>query len=232
MIDNEKLLAAIPLRHSVRRYESTPLSEDVLAVLRREVAECNSESGLNIQLVVDERRAFTGIFAYGSFAGVANYFVMAGAKGAVADEKIGYYGERLVLTAQTLGLNTCWAGLSYRKIKGAFHLAAGERVACMIALGYGQTPGVQHKMKTLEQVSNASAATPGWFTDGVRAALLAPSAINQQKFSFEYIAGSDGQLPQVRADKGFSAVGYTRIDLGIAKLHFELAAGKQHFEWI
>jgi hypothetical protein len=28
------------------------------------------------------------------------------------DEKVGYWGEQLVLLAQTLGLNTCWVGLS------------------------------------------------------------------------------------------------------------------------
>lgn len=42
------------------------------------------------------------------------------------DERIGYYGEQLVLLAQALGLNTCWAGLSYRKVNGAYKIEKGR----------------------------------------------------------------------------------------------------------
>ena len=100
---------------------------------------------------------------------------------------VGYYGEHLVLFAQTLGLNTCWVGLSYSKVPGTYVLDEGEKIACYIALGYGETQGVGHKIKTVEQVSNASDVTPSWFRKGVEAALLAPTAVNQQKFSFEYV---------------------------------------------
>lgn len=147
------------------------------------------------------------------------------------DEKIGYYGEQLVLLAQTLGLNTCWAGLSYRKVSNAYQVNKGEKLTCMIALGYGQTQGVSHKIKTIEQVSNADASTPAWFRKGVEAALLAPTAINQQKFRFVYMGGESSKLPKVSAQRLFSMVGYTQMDLGIAKLHFEIAAGKENFEW-
>ena len=101
----------------------------------------------------------------------------------------------------------------------------------MIALGYGETQGVNHKIKTVEQVSNASDITPSWFKKGVEAALLAPTAVNQQKFSFKYV-GMSNNRHQVRAKKGFSMIGYTQIDLGIAKYHFEIGAGKDNFEWI
>jgi hypothetical protein len=80
-------------------------------------------------------------------------------------------------------------------------------------------------------VSNASDITPSWFKKGVEAALLAPTAVNQQKFSFKYV-GMSNNRHQVRAKKGFSMIGYTRIDLGIAKYHFEIGAGKDNFEWI
>ena len=61
--------------------------------------------------------------------------------------------------------------------------------------------------------------------------MLAPTAVNQQKFSFDYVSMKDGHH-QVRAKKGFSMIGYTKIDLGIAKYHFEVGAGKENFEWI
>jgi hypothetical protein len=65
----------------------------------------------------------------------------------------------------------------------------------------------------------------------VEAALLAPTAVNQQKFSFEYVGMSNGHH-QVLAKKGFSMIGYTQMDLGIAKYHFEIAAGIDKFKWL
>ena len=226
------LQEAIAARHSVRAYKDQPLSEDVVKVLEEKIAVLNRESKLHIQLIRNEPKAFLGTLAkYGRFRNVSNYIVMAGKKDDDLDERVGYYGEQLVLLAQTLGLNTCWVGLSYSKVPGTYVLDDGEKIACYIALGYGETQGTGHKIKTVEQVSNASDATPEWFCKGVEAALLAPTAVNQQKFSFEYI-GMKNSRHQVHAKKGFSMIGYTQMDLGIAKYHFEVGAGKVNFDWI
>lgn len=225
------LQEAITARHSVRKYIDKEIPADIVTVLQDKIAEYNKVGNLNIQLVLNETRAFTGMLSYGSFSGVRNYFVMVGKKGADLDERVGYYGEQLVLLAQTLGLNTCWVGLSYRKVPEAYNVGKDEKLACMIALGYGETQGVSHKIKTIEQVSNASDITPSWFKKGVEAALLAPTAVNQQKFSFEHV-GVKNNCHQIRAKKGFSMIGYTKMDLGIAKYHFEIGAGKVNFEWV
>ena len=225
------LQEAITARHSVRKYIDKEIPVDIVTVLQDKIAEYNKVGNLNIQLVLNETRAFTGMLSYGSFSGVRNYFVMVGKKGADLDERVGYYGEQLVLLAQTLGLNTCWVGLSYRKVPEAYNVGKDEKLACMIALGYGETQGVSHKIKTIEQVSNASDLTPAWFKRGVEAALLAPTAVNQQKFSFEYV-GMSNNRHLVRAKKGFSMIGYTKIDLGIAKYHFEIGAGKDNYKWL
>ena len=225
------LQEAITARHSVRKYIDKEIPADIVTVLQDKIAEYNKVGNLNIQLVLNETRAFTGMLSYGSFSGVKNYFVMVGKKGADLDERVGYYGEKLVLLAQTLGLNTCWVGLSYRKVPEAYNVGKDEKLACMIALGYGETQGVSHKIKTIEQVSNASDLTPTWFKRGVEVALLAPTAVNQQKFSFEYV-GMSNNRHLVRAKKGFSMIGYTQMDLGIAKYHFEIGADKNNFDWV
>ena len=225
------LSEAIVSRHSVRRYKDTPLPESVLSALREKIEDINRNAGLHIQLVTDEPKAFSGIMSYGSFSGVRNYLVMAGAKSENLDEKIGYYGEQLVLLAQTLGLNSCWAGLSYSKIPGTYELGEGEKIGCYIALGYGDTQGKGHKIKKAEEVSNADGNTPEWFRRGIDAALLAPTAVNQQKFRIEYLGPRDGALPEVSAKATFSMVGYARMDLGIVKYHFEIGAGKENFIW-
>ena len=225
------LLEAITARHSVRKYLDKEIPADIIAALQDKIAECNKVGNLSIQLVQNETKAFTGMLSYGSFSGVKNYLVMVGKKVKDLDERVGYYGEQLVLLAQTLGLNTCWVGLSYRKVPEAYNVGKDEKLVCMIALGYGETQGVPHKIKTVEQVSNASDITPSWFKKGVEAALLAPTEVNQQKFSFEYM-GMSNNHHQVRAKKSVSMIGYTQMDLGIAKYHFEIGAGKDNFEWI
>ena len=223
---------AIEARHSVRAYKDLPLSEKIVKLLEDELVKLNNEGQLHIQLICNEPKAFKGTMAkYGKFRNANNYIVMAGKKADDLDERIGYYGEHIVLLAQTLGLNTCWVGLSYSKVPGTYVLDEGEKIACYIAIGYGETQGSGHKIKTVEQVSNASDITPSWFKKGVEAALLAPTAVNQQKFSFEYV-GMSNNRHQVRAKKGFSMIGYTQMDLGIAKYHFEVGAGKVNFEWV
>ena len=225
------LQEAIEARHSVRAYKELPLVDDKVKVLKEQIDVLNHAGNLHIQLILNEPKAFQGTMAkYGKFRNVSSYIVMAGKKSEDLDERVGYYGEHLVLLAQTLGLNTCWVGLSYSKVPGTYVLADGEKIACYIAIGYGETQGVSHKIKTVEQVSNASDITPSWFKKGVEAALLAPTAVNQQKFSFEY-AGMSNNRHKVHAKKGFSMIGYTHMDLGIAKYHFELGAGKENFVW-
>ena len=216
---------AIVARHSVRRYQEKPLGADITERLNEEIALCNRDGGLHIQLVTDEPRAFSSKMAtYGKFSGVGNYLAMVGPKG--ADEAIGYYGERLVLLAQTLGLNSCWVGLSFRKQPDRYQVADGEKLHCVIALGYGLTQGVQHPMRPMEQFIKANIPLPDWFKSGMEAVVLAPTAVNQQKFEFELL---DDHTVAARAR--FTLIGYGQMDLGIAKYHFEVGAGKENFNW-
>ena len=162
------LQEAIEARHSVRAYKDQPLAADVVKVLEEKIAVLNREGKLHIQLIQNEPKAFLGTLAkYGKFRNVTNYFVMAGKKADDLDERVGYYGEQLVLQAQILGLNTCWVGLSYSKVPGTYVLNEGEKIACYIALGYGETQGVGHKIKTVNQVSNGSVVGAGKPESGI-----------------------------------------------------------------
>ena len=217
-----ELMEAIRRRHAVRQYTDRPLPPEVLAALMEETVACNRESGLHIQLVTNEPKAFDGFMAhYGKFRGVRNYLAFIGPKG--ADEKIGYYGERLVLKAAQLGLDSCWVAVSYRKGKCPVTVEGGEKLVCVASLGYGETHGVPHKSKPLEEVCKADRELPDWFRSGVEAALLAPTAMNQQKF----LLTLEGDTVQAESTGGF----YAKVDLGIVKYHFEVGAGKDHFTW-
>ena len=225
---NMELIEAVRARHSVRKYVDRPIAADAVTALQSEIEKSNAASGLHIQLVLDEPKAFaSGILKYGAFSGVKNYLVMAGPKGEAAQESIGYYGERLVLLAQTLGLHSCWVGLTYKKIPGTFTLAEGEVVYCVISLGYGAEEGVQHPLKPLAKFYETEGEAPAWFLSGVEAAVLAPTAINRQKFKF--ILHGDNK---VEAKALSSLVGYTRLDLGIVRYHFEIGAAPTPFTWV
>ena len=218
-------LEAIYARHSVRRYIDRPICEETERQLREEINRCNGESGLRIQLITGEPEAFGSILAhYGLFKGVRNYIAIVGRDTKELPGKAGYYGERIVLKAQMLGLNTCWVAATYSKRKSRIAVAEGERIVCVIAVGYGATQGRPHRnrpMKSLCRVEKEPA--PDWFCRGVEAAMLAPTAVNRQQFCITWT----GETVKAQATAG----GLANLDLGIVKYHFEVGAGKENFCW-
>lgn len=212
------MLEIMKQRHSVRQYENKTIEEEKKQIITSLIQDINFKTELNIQACFDEPKAFDTFMAhYGKFEGVTNYIALVGQKG--RDEEIGYYGEKLVLKIQSLGLNSCWVAMTYGKGKTKISKNRNEKLYCVLAIGYGKTQGVSHKIKSIDEVSNASNNTPDWFKIGVEAALLAPTAMNQQKFKFIY----KNDEVFIKTKIGF----YSKIDLGIAKYHFEIATGRQ-----
>lgn len=219
-----KLLEAIEKRHSVRNYIDKEIGNEISVELNKFISDSNEESGLNIQLILNEEKAFQGTMAkYGRFSGVKNYIAIVGKKGKDLDENAGYYGEQVVLKAQQLGLNTCWVALTYSKIPKVMKIARDEKLVLVIAIGYGLTNGVPHKSKSVEEVVNTKSKGEEWFYRGVEAALKAPTAMNQQKFKI-YV---NENIVSIKAGLGF----YSKVDLGIVKYHFEVGGGKDKFKW-
>lgn len=218
------IIEAMKQRHAVREYDGDrKIEQDKLDILNERISSINKESGLRIQLVTDEPKAFDGFMAhYGKFSCITNYIALIGKKDSSLNEKCGYYGEQLVLLAAQLGLDTCWVAMSYAKVKNAYDIAKGEKLCCVISLGYGKTHGIPHKSKTAKEVAVIKEDTPKWFIDGVNAALLAPTAMNQQKFGFML----DGDKVIAKAGKGI----LSDIDLGIVKYHFEIGADRKLFD--
>ena len=211
-------------RHSVRQYLDKKIPAEIRAQLDAYAAELNAEGNLHMQLIYDEPECFNSRMAhYGRFENCSNYIAMIGSIAPDLEERCGWYGERLVLKAQELGLNTCWAALTHGKSRAV--CGSDEKEVILIALGYGKTQGKAHRGKDFSSVTALSGACPDWFRRGVEAALLAPTAVNQQKFRFEIKDGN-----KVRAKAGLIG-SCLKIDLGIVKCHFELGAGKENFVW-
>lgn len=219
------LMEAIQARHSVRQYTGETLREGHIAALQEEIVACNRSSGLHIQLITNESKAFSGFFShYGWLRGVTDYIALVGKDNDQLDELCGYYGEHLVLKAQQMGLNTCWVGGTYKKSRAVFRVEPGEKLCLVIAVGYGKEQGKARKSKTFAQVAEAEENCPKWFRKGVEAALLAPTAINQQKFRL--ILQNDKVEAKTRPGP------FVKVDLGIVKYHFEVGAGKENFKWV
>ena len=206
------IMEAIDARHSVRAYKDMAIPQEVRDRL---------DAFLNITIAYDDTEGFDSRLAhYGSFSNVRNYVILKGSKRADFDFACGYYGEKIVLYAQELGLNTCWTALTFNKKKVKELVPAGEALCMVIALGYGETQGNAHKSKSMFDVIDVKGGMPEWFVAGVESALKAPTAMNQQKFCFML----ENDEPSVRV-KGLGT--FTKVDLGIVAYHFEAATGKR-----
>lgn len=215
---------AIYERHTVRKYTEKAIPAETVALLNSRVAENNSKFNLAIKLVTGNSEGIMAAAKLLLGQGVNNYFILAGEDSPDLDEKLGYCGADLILYAQTLGLNTWWIGGMFSR-KGAEKNLGGKnlRINGVIAVGYGETHGVQHKSKQPEQISSYTGEAPDWFKAGVDAVLHAPTALNRQSFT---ITGKGNKV-----SIGYAKGPFSGIDLGIGKYHFETGAGKENFEW-
>ena len=55
------LIEAIKARHSVRKYTDRVIDDETALKLKAFIEECNKESGLKMQLVLNDKDAFKGL---------------------------------------------------------------------------------------------------------------------------------------------------------------------------
>ena len=213
-------------RHMVRAYTDTPLPSDIIAQLEERIGAFNREYGLSMKLMVNDDRAFGKFIKMLLAKNVQNYIIMAGDESPELGETLGYCGAELMLLAQTLGLNTWWVSGTFNRNKTE-KLVGRKTAVGVIAVGYGATQGVPHESKAPEDVCSYESydgVTPDWFTAGVEAALLAPTARNEQAF---FIRGIGNEVIFAHDENFFEGV-----NTGLVKYHFELGAGTENFSWL
>ena len=214
-------IEAIIARHSVRNYKAEKIEDETADLIRRKIGELNRESGLHFQYIEDAGKTYNKLL--NRTAGLDSAPSVIACVGKETDddleEKIGYYGEKLVLYAQTLGLNTCWAGIFSRK-KIPVVVDPGEKIVISIAIGYGENQGKNHRSKTADQISQAAGERPEWFEKGIEMALLAPTAMNQQSFVIKL---NEDESVEFINKGGF----FSKVDLGIVRYHFEVGSGRK-----
>ncbi len=218
-------MEAVRSRHSVRKYQDKRIEKEQIKCLEKKIEELNEEGNIHLQFIEDSASTFSKLFNKSVGLGSApSVIACVGPDDDTLDERIGYYGQKLVIYAQQLGLNTCWVGTFNRK-KIPVEISDGERLVIAIAIGYGQTQGKQRKTKTADEVVIDLKDVPDWFHAGVEAALLAPTAINQQKFEIIYNENEEVEF------KDLGGV-LSKIDIGIVKCNFEIGVEdyKSHYD--
>ena len=227
---------AIELRKSRRHYTNEPIPEDSSEQLLALIKEINRDTGMHLQMVFDHGEAFHGLRkSYGLFSGVQNYLVLAGNKSIPnIYEKMGYFGEKWVLLATSLGLGTCWVAGTYDKKSVYCHLEDHEEIAAVIPFGnYLDKESMLTKMlrkqmhrntKGIEELLYAVDQPPNWVLKAMKYVVKAPSAANRQPVKFTYSEGL------VMAAVPGDSIGQ-QIDMGIAKLHFEIGTSGGTWQW-
>ena len=211
-------------RHSVRQYENRPVEGETLRAIEEMVESAQKSSGLDIQLIQNNPEAFNVFASFGLIKGARTLIAFV-ADGRTQDRSIGYWGQRLVLELQDLGLNTCWAAI-FSKRKCRAKVAEGKSIRVVIALGYGTTNGHDRPTKEANQVSRVEADhAPEWFFQVVEAAQLAPTGMNRQDFTV--VLKPDGRSIEVEC----SGTGLSSIDAGIVMANIEVAANEEAADW-
>ncbi|MCR4840435.1 MAG: nitroreductase [Lachnospiraceae bacterium] len=214
------IIRAINERHSVRNYLANRIEADKVELLKKKIEELNVAGNLNFQFKEDAGKTYNKLMnKFMGLGSAPSVIACVGKDDGNLDQRVGYYGEQLVLYAQQLGLNTCWAGTFNRENIGA-EVGPGERLAISIAIGYGKDSGKPHRSKDISQISESEKGRPDWFEKGVQAALLAPTAINQQKFKIKLKADETVEFTDLGGV-------LSQIDLGIVKYHFEAGSGRK-----
>lgn len=230
-MEPDALLRAVDARTSRRTYEPVALRDSDADKLRAALAVYHA--GLDparIEVVVGDGAAYNGFrCSYGLFRGVINFLVLiANDADQNSAEKLGYYGDLMLLVATDLGLGSCFVGGTFDKTKVPVELAPAERIIATISLGYvSDEPrrkermirGLLHRRsKTIEQMSRTDEKPPSWFTAGMEAVRKAPSAVNRQPVTVDYRNGM--VTASVDSSNDLSLL----MDLGCAKAHFAVGA--------
>ncbi|MDR1700664.1 MAG: nitroreductase family protein [Lachnoclostridium sp.] len=218
-------------RTARRKYLKTEIESSTVKSLQEYIKEINKKGQIKMELVLNDETVFKGFRkSRGMFSGVRNYITLVGkANDNLAMEKLGYYGEQVVLYATALGLGTCWVGGTFDRSSCKAALSAGESVICVISVGNVRSEKslkeefihmmTHHKTKNMEQLYISDTDVPDWFMKGIMAVQKAPSAVNRQPVTFTYKKDKVTAFVEDISSQGYA------LDLGIAKLHFELGSG-------
>ncbi|MCL1802780.1 MAG: nitroreductase family protein [Eubacteriaceae bacterium] len=221
------LREAIKTRESRRAYQRLPLRKEDSDVIQALLSRYNAEAKLSFSLIEIDEELFTNYRrGKSSYKNIVNYVALSAAQG--SDEKIGYYGELVMLEATAIGLGTCWITRTYDKAACAqkLDLGEGESLYGIIAIGYPSNKKTLREKATKlmwqlgaafsKPLKSIGEFAPEWAHEGMKCVSRSPSRLPRQPYTFVFT--EEGRV------KAMPTNASRRIELGIALVHFEIGA--------
>jgi nitroreductase len=233
-------------RISVRTYDSRPIPQDKLEILRTLCDDMNATalSGIRFSILSQtEQKENTKLGTYGIISGSHTYLV-AVTKVTTGDAlELGYLFEKFVLKATELELGTVWLGGTFNRsdFEKSVDLKADEAIAIVSPIGIAKNnrslidaamrfgAGSKHRKpwetlffkEDLNQPLTREEA--GKYAEVLEMVRLGPSASNKQPWRIVK-SGNDYHLYLERTPNYASMMNYDLQlnDIGIAQCHFEL----------
>ena len=242
-IPEERWFKAIFERESRRKFNSQKIEKTKIESLQNLIDKVNDFLP-GVRIVLVENRIddiFTGIIgSYGKITGASVYLAFIG-NTAVShiDENIGYGGETLILEATSLGLDSCWVSGTFKadNVKEDIKLSKNEKIYAVSPIGYAEDkPALSekilkkmvssHKRKDMEELvlHEIDNEWPKWIKTALKAARLAPSAVNRQPWRF--IIKDNTIIITAKKDIKTSNYSY-KLDCGSAMLHIHIGSLKE-----
>ncbi|MDE6299113.1 MAG: nitroreductase family protein [Muribaculaceae bacterium] len=242
----EDKLELLKRRSSVRAFSDVALSKEEITKLKAEITMINThQQGFRFQLITNDPDPMKGFSAsYGVFRNPRNYMA------AVVDpstphayERAGYFAEKFVIKAVSLGLGTCFVGGTFNEKQVKAQMRAGEKILFIILVGKSGekeklAARLMAKMVHLKKMDADSFFLPRESVDdakrkfpilqaGLEAVSCAPSALNKRPVRIFVDRVVDKETLCAKVAENDPKL---LIDLGIAKYNFNFATSTE-CEW-
>lgn len=228
----------VKIRHSVRSYDSSVLSEEIINKIESYISSVDNPFGKNIRIKLiqkDDSNKELKLGTYGVIKG-ANYFLAAACeKDDLSLIALGYTLEKAILYCTSLGLGTVWLGGTFNKGEFAKAMNLNEKEILPIVAPVGYEGGKKSLLATLfgdnskkrkdfsEICFNKdfnTSLTPSdadKYFEPLEMLRFAPSAINKQPWRI--LKEDDNIHFYLNNNKEMN-----KIDIGIALCHFHLTS--------
>jgi hypothetical protein len=229
------LTQAIEVRSSRRQFSDQAIDANITNQINNLIARYNHSENLNFRLIENAETAFKSfLISYGKFKGIKNAVALIVNKGNDNYlEKVGYFGQQLVLNMVTMGLDTCWVAVDFNRKSDVFALQENEELVAVLVFGYANDApvnleaekyGIHHRTTlTIEEITVNDQILPHHVEEGIVAILKAPSNKNKQPVRVEYKNAQLKLTVNLRRKTNL-------IELGIAKAHYCIVNGGM-FDW-
>ena len=231
----------IKVRHSVRAYNNSPLSQNLINKIEKYIKTVDNPFNKKVRIELIQKGNSNEDIKLGTYGVIkgATYFLAAACEN---DDSsliaLGYALEKVILYCTSLELGTVWLGGTFNKgnFAKAMNLDANEILPIVSPVGVENDKkslisslfGINsNRRKSYSEVffnnDFTTALTPsdsGIFAEPLEMIRIAPSALNKQPWR---VLKQSNNLHFYLVD----TKGFTKVDIGIALCHFHLTAIEQ-----